>query len=103
MPEATVAEMRRRLAALAPLEIAIEDESALHAGHAGAASGGGHYRMTLVSAAFAGQPRVARHRLVYDALAELMHREIHALAMTLLAPGEATPSSAPPPFHPSGH
>jgi BolA protein len=103
MPEATVAEIRRRLAALAPLELVIEDESALHAGHAGAASGGGHYRMTLVSAAFAGQPRVARHRLVYDALAELMHREIHALAMTLLAPGEASLASAPPPSHPSGH
>jgi BolA protein len=103
MPEATVAEMRRRLVVLAPLELAIEDESALHAGHAGAAGGGGHYRMTLVSAAFAGQPRVARHRLVYDALAELMHREIHALAMTLLAPGEARPASAPPPSHPSGH
>jgi BolA family transcriptional regulator, general stress-responsive regulator len=103
MPEATVAEIRRRLAVLAPLELLIEDESALHAGHAGAASGGGHYRMTLVSAAFAGQPRVARHRLVYDALAELMHREIHALAMTLLAPGEASLASAPPPSHPSGH
>ncbi|HQR72829.1 MAG TPA: BolA family protein [Burkholderiaceae bacterium] len=103
MPEATIAEMRRRLAALAPLEIAIEDESALHAGHAGAAAGGGHYRMTLVSAAFAGQPRVARHRLVYDALADLMHRDIHALAMTLLAPGEVPATSAPPPSHPSGH
>lgn len=103
MPEATVAEMKRRLAALAPVELAIEDESALHAGHAGAASGGGHYRMILVSAAFAGQPRVVRHRLVYDALADLMHREIHALAMTLLAPGETRPGSAPSLSHPSGH
>lgn len=102
MAERTMSEMRDRLAVLAPLELAIEDESALHVGHAGAASGGGHYRMTLVSAAFAGQPRVARHRLVYDALADLMQREIHALAMTLLAPGEA-PSPSAPVSHSSGH
>ena len=103
MPEAIVAEMRRRLAVLDPLELAIEDESALHAGHPGAAGGGGHYRMILVSAAFAGQPRIARHRLVYHALTDLMHREIHALAMTLLAPGETPPGSAPSLSHPSGH
>jgi BolA protein len=102
MAERTMSEMRDRLAVLAPLELTIEDESALHVGHAGAASGGGHYRMTLVSAAFAGQPRVARHRLVYDALADLMQREIHALAMTLLAPDEA-PSSSAPVSHSSGH
>ena len=102
MAERTMSEMRDRLAVLAPLELAIEDESALHVGHAGAASGGGHYRMTLVSAAFAGQPRVARHRLVYDALADLMQREIHALAMTLLAPSEA-PSPSAPVSHSSGH
>ena len=102
MAERTMSEMRDRLAVLAPLELAIEDESALHVGHAGAASGGGHYRMTLVSAAFAGQPRVARHRLVYDALADLMQREIHALAMTLRAPDEA-PSPSAPVSHSSGH
>jgi BolA protein len=102
MPERTVAAMRERLQSLAPLELAIEDESALHAGHPGAASGGGHYRLLLVSAAFAGQPRVARHRLVYDSLGDLMRRDIHALAMTLLAPDEARP--APPAFPPSsGH
>jgi BolA family transcriptional regulator, general stress-responsive regulator len=103
MPEATVARMRERLGVLEPIELAIEDESALHAGHPGAAGGGGHYRMTLVSAAFAGQPRVRRHRLVYDALADLMQREIHALAMTLLAPDEKSPGSAPPSFPSSGH
>lgn len=102
MAERTISEMRDRLAVLAPLELKIDDESALHAGHAGAASGGGHYRMTLISGAFAGQPRVARHRLVYDALADLMQREIHALAMTLLAPDEA-PSSSAPVSHSSGH
>jgi BolA protein len=103
MSEATVASMRRRLAVLEPIELTIDDESALHTGHPGAAGGGGHYRMTLVSAAFTGQPRVSRHRLVYDALAELMQREIHALAMTLLAPGEVNPGSAPPLSHASGH
>ena len=95
--------MRERLAVLAPIELTIDDESALHAGHAGAASGGGHYRMTLVSAAFAGQPRVARHRLVYDALADLMQREIHALAMTLLAPDETRPGLGASLSHSSGH
>ena len=103
MPDGTIERMRARLDVLTPIEISIADESALHAGHAGAASGGGHYRMTLVSAAFAGQPRVKRHRLVYDALADLMQRDIHALAMTLLAPDETQPSSAPFSPHTSGH
>ena len=103
MPDGTIERMRARLDVLTPIEISIADESALHAGHAGAASGGGHYRMTLVSAAFTGQPRVERHRLVYDALADLMQREIHALAMTLLAPDETQSSSAPFSPHTSGH
>ncbi len=103
MPDGTIERMRERLHVLTPIEVSIADESALHAGHAGAASGGGHYRMTLVSAAFTGQPRVKRHRLVYDALADLMQREIHALAMTLLAPDEIRPGSAPLPPHTSGH
>ncbi len=76
-------------AVLAPQECQVEDESALHAGHAGAASGGGHYRLRLVSSRFEGQPRIARHRLVYDALQDMMHSEIHALAITALTPAEA--------------
>jgi len=76
-------------AALAPLECRIEDDSALHAGHAGAASGGGHYRLRLVSSRFEGQSRISRHRLVYDALQEMMQQEIHALAITALTPAEA--------------
>jgi BolA family transcriptional regulator, general stress-responsive regulator len=76
-------------ASLAPLECRIEDESALHAGHAGAASGGGHYRLRLVSSRFEGQSRISRHRLVYDALQEMMQQEIHALAITALTPAEA--------------
>jgi len=74
---------------LAPLRLDIADESAAHAGHAGAASGGGHYRVYLVSDRFAGLARVARHRLVYDALQDLMQREIHALALSLVTPDEA--------------
>jgi len=74
---------------LAPIECEVEDESHLHAGHAGAASGGGHYRLRLVSSRFDGLGKVARHRLVYDCLREMMTKEIHALAMTLLTPDEA--------------
>ncbi len=76
-------------AGLAPLECSVDDESHLHAGHAGAASGGGHYRLRLVSVRFEGLNKVARHRLVYDCLREMMQKEIHALAMTLLTPDEA--------------
>lgn len=76
-------------ARLEPLECVVDDESHLHAGHAGAASGGGHYRLRLVSPQFEGLGKVARHRLVYDCLREMMQKEIHALAMTLLTPDEA--------------
>jgi BolA protein len=104
MPEGTVDRMRDRLAALVPVELSIEDDSARHAGHAGAASGGGHYNLTLVSPRFEGKSRVERHRLVYDALASLMQREIHALAMVLLAPGETKPrAGASNPAHLPGH
>lgn len=83
-----MAEMRRRLAMLAPLQLDIEDQSAAHRGHAGAAGGGGHYRLTLVSAAFAGKTTMARHRLVYDALGDMMQGPIHALAIKALMPGQ---------------
>ncbi|MBP0632315.1 MULTISPECIES: BolA family transcriptional regulator [unclassified Cupriavidus] len=68
--------------ALAPSHLAVRDDSALHAGHAGAASGGGHYDVTIVSERFAGHSRVARHRMVYDALRSLFPTQIHALAVT---------------------
>jgi BolA protein len=71
------------------LQLEIEDESAAHAGHAGARSGGGHYRIHLVSEAFSGLSRVARHRLVYDALHDLMQRDVHALALSLVTPAES--------------
>ena len=66
--------------ALAPESLQVIDESHLHAGHAGAASGG-HYRVLIRSARFAGSSRIARHRLVYDALAGLTPLGIHALAI----------------------
>lgn len=78
---------------LAPLSCEVGDDSALHAGHAGAASGAGHYRVRIVAEAFAGKSRLARHRLVYDCLHDLMHADIHALAIIALAPSEATDGS----------
>jgi BolA protein len=88
MPDPAMPErMRALLAALEPTEIEIEDQSAAHAGHAGARSGG-HYGLTLVSAAFRGLSRVQRHRLVYEKLGELMKSGIHALTMELLSPEE---------------
>lgn len=84
----TIDEMKRHLAVLAPEHVEIIDESALHAGHAGAKSGGGHYQLILIAASFAGQNSVARHRAIYQALGDLMNTRIHALAITALAPGE---------------
>jgi BolA protein len=89
MSDPRLDKIRTRLqAALAPLEIDIGDESAMHAGHAGAASGGGHYTVRIVSARFEGIKLVMRHRLVYDSVHDMMHKEIHALAITALAPSE---------------
>ncbi|MBR7956177.1 BolA family transcriptional regulator [Burkholderia cenocepacia] len=82
----------RLTAALTPLSLTVRDDSAQHAGHAGAASGG-HFTVTIVSSAFAGKPRVARHRLVYDALADAMQRGIHALAIVAYTPEEFNESS----------
>ena len=79
---------------LSPVSLTIDDESSLHAGHAGAASGGGHYRIRMISARFEGLGKLGRHRLVYDCLREMMQKDIHALAMTLLTPAEATASEA---------
>ncbi|KVR28303.1 BolA family transcriptional regulator [Burkholderia ubonensis] len=92
-PDARIALIEARLtASLAPVSLAVRDDSAQHAGHAGAAAGG-HYTVTIVSAAFAGKARVARHRLVYDALADAMQRGIHALAIVAYTPEEFNESS----------
>ena len=78
--------MRERLATLEPIELEVIDDSALHAGHTGARSGGGHYRLTIVSPRFSNCSTMQKHRLVYDALGSLMKREIHALSINALAP-----------------
>ena len=89
MSDPRLNKIRERLQeSLMPVEIVLDDESALHAGHAGAASGGGHYRVRIVSAKFEGLKLVMRHRLVYDSVHDMMHKEIHALAITALAPSE---------------
>jgi BolA protein len=82
-------EIHGRLAALEPLALELVDESAQHAGHAGWREGGGtHWRLAIVSPRFAGKTPVARHRMVYQALGELMHNPIHALAITARTPEE---------------
>lgn len=73
---------------LHPQLLEIEDESHLHAGHAGAATGRGHFRVRIVAPAFAGLKPIARHRLIYSALGELMQSDVHALAIEAYAPGE---------------
>ncbi len=77
---------------LAATVVEIEDESALHVGHAGAASGGGHYRVKIVSPLFEGRTQVQRHRMVYNVLSAEMQRTIHALALTTLAPSQQAPA-----------
>ena len=82
-------EIRRRLASLEPDTLELTDDSARHAGHAGAAPGGDtHWRLVIVSRAFSGRNTLARHRMVYDALRDLMNRPIHALEIQARAPGE---------------
>ena len=85
-PDAAEIEKRLR-AALEPLTLSVQDDSHLHAGHAGAREGG-HYSVSIVSSRFAGLARVARHRLVYHSLAELMQQGIHALAIDARTPDE---------------
>ena len=81
-------EIRNRLGVLAPERIELIDDSHLHAGHAGARSGGGHYQPDIVSAAFVCKNTVARHRLIYDALGDMMRQEIHALSIQARTPEE---------------
>lgn len=73
---------------LSPEDLEISDESQKHAGHAGAASGGGHFEIMIVSNQFKGKNLLQRHRLVYDAVSDLMQKEIHALSIKALTPDE---------------
>jgi len=70
------------------VELMIEDESHLHAGHAGAASGGGHFKLTIVTPNFQDLSKVSRHRAVYAALSKYFPHEIHALTIHALTPSE---------------
>lgn len=83
MSEDRVELIRERLtAALAPTRLEIEDDSAKHAGHAGARAGGGHFRVRITAAAFAGKSPIERHRMVYAALGDAMRNDvIHALSI----------------------
>ncbi|MDY0964876.1 MULTISPECIES: BolA family protein [Massilia] len=82
-------------AELAPASLEIIDDSHLHAGHAGAASGGSHYTVKIVSSRFEGLKLVMRHRLVYDAVHDMINKaEIHALAIHAVAPSELSSTSA---------
>ena len=82
-----LARIRARIeAALAPQEFELVDESHKHAGHEGARDGRGHYRVRIVSEAFRGKTPIARHRMVYDAVGDLMQTDIHALSIEAAAP-----------------
>lgn len=96
----TAAEMARQLQQeLAPTQLQVLDESAAHAGHAGAGPEpyGTHFRVRIASPRFAGLTRVAQHRLVYDPLRQMIAQGVHAIAIEVLAPTHqaATPSSPP--------
>jgi BolA protein len=73
---------------LAPDELEVIDDSHLHAGHAGAADGRGHFTVIVVSPRFAGLNTIKRHRLVYESVGDMMTTDIHALSIQALAPGE---------------
>ncbi len=85
-----VNQIRERLSqALNPTQLAVRDDSAAHAGHAGAVqSGGGHFSVEIVSEAFEGKSMVQRHQLVYKSLGTLMQTDIHALVIKALTPSE---------------
>jgi BolA protein len=84
--ERIAGELRR---ALHTEQVELIDDSHLHAGHAGARDGRGHFRVRVVSSEFAGLRTLQRHQLVYRSLGELMQTDIHALSITALTPEEA--------------
>ena len=89
MTNARATMIRERLThELQPVKLEIIDESAKHAGHAGAASGGGHFIVNIVSPAFENKTLIQRHRLIYDAVGDIMYSEIHALSIQAKTPQE---------------
>jgi len=94
--DATASFIRRRLQeCFAPIHLELADESARHAGHKGAAAGGGHFAVVIVAASFEGMSLLARHRAIYDALRGEMGGAVHALAIDALAPSEWRHPTAP--------
>ena len=88
------AALRARLTVLAPVALEIQDDSAAHVGHAGASGGAGHFSLLIVSEAFSGLSRLARHQRVLREVADLLPHPIHALSLKALTPEEF--SSQPP-------
>jgi len=82
-----IEEIRNRLQSLAPNQLEIQNDSALHAGHKGN-GGGGHYRLKIVSTEFNGKSQVTRHRIIYQLLDDLIPKEIHALSIEAIASNE---------------
>ncbi|NOU01231.1 MAG: BolA family transcriptional regulator [Gallionella sp.] len=80
--------IRLRLVTFNPTAFELTDDSHKHAGHAGSASGGGHYVLRIASAQFIGKNTIARHRMVYLALGDMMKQDIHALTIQALTPNE---------------
>ncbi len=74
--------------AFEPIEMLVKDQSHLHAGHVGARSGKGHFDVKIMSDKFAGQSRIARHRMVYDALGSFIDSDIHALSINAISPSD---------------
>lgn len=89
MPETVIIEdIKQKLAVLAPAHVDVQDDSWQHVGHEGAAGGGGHYTVIIVSNDFSNKHTVTRHRMVYQALNGMMHKQIHALSIQALTPEE---------------
>jgi len=89
MDESRVRQIRTRLeSAFDPARVSVRDDSASHAGHPGARGGAGHYAVRIESQAFRGRSRLQRHRMVYEALADLMPHHIHALNIEAISPDE---------------
>lgn len=79
--------IQHRLASLQPVSLEIQDDSALHAGHAGNA-GGGHFTLKIVSSQFSQKSQIIRHRLIYQALTDLIPQQIHALSILAISPDD---------------
>ena len=81
--------IKTRLSTLNPVSLEIQDDSALHAGHAGN-TGGGHFSITIVSSQFSQKSQIMRHRLIYQALTDLIPQQIHAISILAISPTDPT-------------